>query len=699
MLGHQAWAPQWCSPLEMIDKIIADNQGNLAQVWGAARGYSPYTIAEWFYALDELGIEIPKPDWQAGKYLHHRDCPVIKEHAARRGAGLVRFMKAAADKGLYTTFIYTSSEDEWVKRFSEVGDYYLGYDFGERFSFRLDSELLQGRDPASVTLKELADDLMARVREHVTKYRNQGWGHIMATSSNFHIDYEVEAGTDIPLIEDFAFTHLNFASALSRGLYRQYGLPLWGTHLAHEHYSWLANKSKYRMPLLRAAYYQKYMSGSKIIINESGNWFVEASLCEDSPRFSFPRVPLTPQEVTWGGSKDLTNYVPYLAEARKHYKKIDYSSPICRSYRRITSDFYDFVKAHGTPSGQPESTMALVKGRYDLSCARYMPNYAIAGALMAADSDVRWFEGVPERSWELARRELFPLHPVLGDYPNLFLSGTPHGMVDVVTFLQEELSAKTLLKHYRALIFTGWNSATQHQYRTLIDYVRSGGRLFIAIPHLSQNIGRNYQSYGVDELINGGDISELCGVRVTGRGPRFYWAIPPHNSQPIGIPFPRRFGILALSRGEIEITDRKAEILLVDDEEEYPLLLRRKLGKGEVYFLNSWAYPGAWESDDGPGGRVGSTGLMGYIYRHLAQLSRGSVWISDKGDTPGSECNYIAFSHFPESHHICLQNVDFDAPHSFTLHYHGQRKRITLAPAEFRMLDARNGKQVAKNLP
>jgi hypothetical protein len=65
----------------------------------------------------------------------------------------------------------------------------------------------------------------------------------------------------------------------------------------------------------------KYMSGCKIIINESGNWFVEASLCEDSPKFEFPRVPLTTEEVKWN------NGSPEFRISRK---------PANRSIRSIT---------------------------------------------------------------------------------------------------------------------------------------------------------------------------------------------------------------------------------------------------------------------------------------------------------------------------------------------------------------------------
>src|SRR5699024_1558749 len=70
LYSYQYWTPQSFSPEEMIDKIISDNQGNLAEVWGTGlRGYSANTYAEWQYALDEIGIEVPNPDWHDRKYL------------------------------------------------------------------------------------------------------------------------------------------------------------------------------------------------------------------------------------------------------------------------------------------------------------------------------------------------------------------------------------------------------------------------------------------------------------------------------------------------------------------------------------------------------------------------------------------------------------------------------------------------------
>ncbi len=695
LYAHLSWGVQTFSPQEMIDKIVEDNQGNLAQFWGAARGYAPAMIAEWLYALSEIGVTLPPPDWENGRYLRPQDCGEFRKYADRRGAGILRFAREAKKKGIYTTCLYTDGEPQWSQPFDGLGKYYIGYNFGERFTFRLDEASMAGKDPRTVTLREFASDFIARVKAHVDEYRKNGWGPIMGTSCNFYIDYEIAGGTDIPLLEDFAFQHSNMASALSRGLYRQYSLPVWGSHLAHEHYSWIPYRNPYKFDLLKSAMYQKYMSGAKIIVNESGNWFVEGSLVEDSPKHNFPVPDLKPSDVSWNGSIP-PRFAPYIQEARKYFHTVDYTSEISRSYRKVISDFYDFVKANGTPAGQPETTLAVIKGNYDLCNAGYSPNNVIAGAYSLAERNPLWYEGVPELGWEIVKQVFFPLKPVLGEHPNAFLSGTPYGMVDIVSFAQDHVDADFLSGQYKALLFSGWNTASEKQYRELCRFVERGGTLFVSIPHLSTNCVRNYAGYPVGDLLFGGDFSELCGVKVVDRGRRFYWAVAPRGNNELGFEFPRRFGPFQTCLGEIEITDPATEILAVDDEQGYPFLLRRRHGKGLVYFLNSWAYPGAVNADRGPGAVNDSLGLIGTIYKHIAERNPGSFRITDDGVKVGDECRYVAFSYFPESRWVCLQNVDFARPHTVFLHgTQGSTEKISLGPQEFRILKDR-GRTVEK---
>ncbi len=694
LYAHPTWTPEDYHPLDMIERVLADNQGNLIQLWGQPRGYAPWVYAEWFYALDEIGLTIPPPDWEHGKNLRPQDSLELQRHADRNGAGIVRFIRAAAEKGLYTVLLYVEARPEWARLFHEAGHgYYLGYDFGERFTFRLENALAKNRGEGVISLQSLADDFVRRVREHVEERKANGWGPIMATSLNFYVDYEILAGTDIPVLEDFAFSHLNMASALSRGLYRQFDLPLWGSHLAHEHYSWIPIRHPHKFELLRAALFQKYLAGCKMVINESGQWFVEATLCEDSPKFEAPELPLTPGEVSWGGDRPI-RFGPYIEAARHHYPRIGYSSEVCRTYRKVISDFYDFVLRHGTPKGQPETPLALAKGNLDFCGHRYSPNAAIGGLYDLAEQDPRWFEGAPERGWEIAKRVFYPLPPILEPHPNRFLSGTPFGPVDVVSFADDRISSDFLKRQYRALLFCGWNTASPWQYDILLDYVFSGGILFISIPHLSMDTTRNYGAFGVADLVHRGDFSALCGVRVKGRGIRYYWATAIKGRNDLGFRYPRRFGIMTTCLGDIEVTDSSAEPLVVEDEGGYPLLLRRRCGQGEVYFLNSWAYPGALDQDEGPGATTDSPGLIGFIYRHLAMKVRGTVWISDDGREPGNECRFIAFSYFPEDGSRCFQNVDFERSHRFYCHEGQVTRCVELLPGEFRLLNPSEGKDI-----
>ncbi len=680
---HTTWVPQLFSPIELLDKILEDNQGNLVQYWGYNGGRSPVTFAR-HYALEDLGLTPPEPDWENRKNLLTTDWINPDDYKGRLGAGVLKLIKASAQRGLYIALLYTEALPEWSRQFMEAGGaHYLGYDFGERFTFRLDEKHLTADSLNAVTLKTLADELMARVCEHVESRHATGWGNVMATSSNFHLDYEIAAGADIPMVEDFAFKHLNLASALSRGLYRQYNLPLWGSHLAHEHYSWIPYASEHKFALLRASMFHKYLAGCKAIINESGGWYLEAQLVTDSPMFETPRVEL-------GSFRERDPYqvAPYVKEARKSYGKINYHSPTAKRYRKEISDFYDFVKAHGTPEGQPETTLAIIKGNLDLGGEQHWANHAIAGMYTLAERNRDWFSGEPERGWDIATKVFYPRPPVLAPWHNLFLSGTPYGQVDVTSFANDNVDASFLGSQYRALLFSGWNTSSEKQYTELCRYVAEGGILFISIPHLSTNATRNYGSFGVDELVRGGDFSELCGVRVKGKGCRFFWATAPDRKGELGFAFPRRFGIMSTCMGELEITDSTVEFLAVDDENmEAPVLIRRKHGRGQVYFLNTWAYPGATDADYGPGAEIDSPGLVGYVYRHIARQVRGEVWITDDRHDAGKECAYIAYSYFPEAGKICLQNIDLTHAHHCYVHHFAVSDPIELAPGEFRILE------------
>ena len=694
MTGHYSWQCQHFTMEEQLEKVLSDNQGNLVQLWGIPRGFSPRVIGEWVYDLPGVGVDIPGPDWESLKNLTPEEYQeIFDRYKDRRGAGFLRFIREAKALGLYTALIYTDSDPQWIPRMVEDGgDHYLGYDFGERFSTGLDStQRLLEECGGTITLRKLADRILEEVRDHALGRKKQGWKFVMATSSDFHLDYEVLGGADMPVVEDFAFPSLNFSSALSRGLYRQHNLPLWGSHLAHEHYDWQPNSAPHRYDTLRAAFYLKYMAGSKMIINESGNWFVEHTLSPDSPRLLMPHTARDRWGIlSWGTARELVREKPeevreVLEEARPYFPTADYRSPVCRKYREVISDFWNFVKENGTPEGQPETTIALAKGNLDLTSARYNHSYAIGGTYDLAVKDPSWFQGAPERGWKLAREVFFPEVPVLKPYVNIHLSGTPYGQVDVVSFAYDQITAEFLRKQYKALLFTGWNTCSQKQYDILREYVAGGGTLFISLPQLATVDTRNF-AFTTEDLVNGGDFSDLCGLKVLGRGDNIYWAMIPQGSHALESEFPRRFGILGVPVGQIEATDPELQVLITDDEIGRPVLTLHRYGKGKCYFLNTWAYPGASDLDEGPGSVMDSAGMLGCIYRSIANENRGYVYITDDKKAPGEVCRYVAFSYFPEAGKICLYNVDFEEEKTFWLHQFGIVELITLAPGEFRIL-------------
>ncbi len=634
------WSPDGPSARETVDLCVEANQGNILQFW------------------------------QNGEYL-------------------LELFQAAIDKGLYVMCLYSAAPPEISARFKEFGDRYLGYDFGERYSFRLEGiDGTEKDEKKKATLRDLAEGLIRQVGEHVRERKAAGWGNIMSTGFKFHMDYEVAAGVDIPLYEDFGPNNLMITSALSRGLYRQYNLPLWGTHLAHEWYSWFPQANPLKFPVLQAAMRLKYLAGAKIIINESGNWALQSSLCPDSPMHTMPRVVGDPPGLGHTGKEFQEKHID---EARKLFCNIDYRSPTAAKYRREISTFYDFVKENPAPAGQPEATVAVAKGNYDLGGAGCNPETAIASAFALAEQDPNWYQGAPERGWDIISSVFCPRPPVLAPNKNFVMAGSPYGMIDIVSFAEDRIDADFLINNYKALIFSGWNTCSEKQYGIFVDYVKAGGCLCLGIPHLSCDVTRNYRTYTVEDLVHKGDFSELCGVRVLGPGERFYWATGNElTPNAMGLAVPRRYGIMGVPLGRLEITDPGSiEVLAADDEQFRPVIMRRKLGKGEVFFINSWVYPGGMNNDIGPGCTVDSKGLMGLLYSYIASISRGHVWITGPDmKAPDADCDYIAYSFFPDAGRICLQNIDFHNPRRCVLHQFGDVEQIELAPAEFRIMES-----------
>jgi len=681
---YTSWVSEDRSPAWYLQKICDDNQGNLAIIWeGGATKKCLKAMADWL-DLKALAYDIPEPDWENKKNLTPEDFEAIKQNKERYGAGFYKIEKAE-ELGLSSYSIYSEALPEWVEKITNTKSF-IGYNTGEKFSFDIEgveeSELREQKNEIreDYDLETISENFKNSVRKFIGSKRNTGWKRFLITSASFHLDTEIAAAECdiIPHVESFAFRNLNFGSSLCRGLYKQFNLPLWSNYLAHEHYSFLPYASEYKFKMLDAAFLLSYMSGSKITVLESGNWWSQTDHVDDTPMHDTPKI-----DSDCIHENDPDTYAHLVKDARKHYKNLNYNSAICAKYRKSLSDFYNFVKKNGTPEGQPEINIASIKGNMDLCSQNYHPNMAIAGAYKIAEKNPLWYEGMPERSWEIFRRVFYPLKNVLGDYVNSFFSGTPYGMTDIVSFAGE-LTPEFLGEQYKALLFTGWNTANENQYEILKKYVYNGGTLFISIPHLSTNKTRNYTNYPVSELINNGDFSELCGLKVKGRGKQIYWMLTSDNNT-LNLPKHMHFGPALTHLGDIEITG-KPEVIAVHDESYAPALLLNKYGKGKVYFLNTWEYPGAMDAHSGPGAKIDSSGLVGEVYKRIALDNRGTAFITDDGIAPGQNCGHITYSYFPSNDKVYLMNIDFNQPHEFFLHVKGTKTHIKMEPLQFKII-------------
>ncbi len=617
----------------------------------------------------------------------------LLEFSYASGDDLLKMMEEAKSAGIYAISFYGKKDTDVADRFCEFSPFYLGYDFHETFSMGLyDSEVSEIREftaetAAHVTLREIAERFMNKVKTAAEERHAAGCGLLLASSASFYMDYEIAAGIDVPFTEDYPFGSLTVSSALNRGLYRLFDCPVWGTYLAHEWYSYLPHKNPHKMESLKTAMYLKYMSGAKIIVNESGNWTLQSSLCEDSPMLSMPRV----------GTK-LTERVPeeikpeLLKSAEKYMPNIGYHAPTAVAYRKIISEFYDFTKANPAPAGQPEAVIGIAKGNLDISSGYPAYNQVMVSAYQVAKFNRDWVAGAPEAGFEILMNTLFPRPKMFLPNKNLHFGATPYGQADIVSFVNDGVSSEYLLKNYKVLIFSGWNTCSPKQYRVLTEYVQGGGKLCISLPHLSMDERRHHDSFELSDLVNGGDFSELCGLKVVGQGARFYWATGPEPViNELGLLRARRLGIMATPLGELEYTlsPDHYDLLAVDDEDMRPVILRCRQGKGEVYFLNTWCYPGAVNLNNGAGALDDGKGLADYLFAFAAKQGRGHVWITGEDfENPDEECSWLVFSYFPDGGKICFLNLDYDRPHKCVLHYFGEKSFVTLQPGEFRMIDA-----------
>ena len=273
---------------------------------------------------------------------------------------------------------------------------------------------------------------------------------------------------------------------------------------------------------------------------------------------------------------------------------------ITKGKRDMLRGFFKFAKTNPRV-GKCVRKIAFIEGRYAAPFNGFIcgceqtPDYAVWGAF--GKSSPEWGHRQPEK----CRQILDVLMPGASTQPlrqrfdkrRFFFSGTPYGDFDEAPI---EAGA-TYLSNYSLLANLGWNTMIEEDYSKLLDYVRQGGTLLIGIPQFSMHLKREFLR-DMDDLAlwNNGDLREFCGFTVRGKGVEYcgQWncagrenyaepelsAMPSKSSEEDGP------ALLA----DIELAG--AEIVVWDAASGAPMLVRHKVGKGLVYCLTLWAYPG-----------------------------------------------------------------------------------------------------------
>ncbi len=264
--------------------------------------------------------------------------------------------------------------------------------------------------------------------------------------------------------------------------------------------------------------------------------------------------------------------------------------------REITKAFYKFAKTHPRKSKSIRN-IAFIEGRYAGPFCGFNSGSGNHVWGMFGNETPEWINLQPEKCRHLLN-VLMPNANVapLGqrnDKRRYFFTGDPYGDFDCIPV---EANAE-YFSNYKLLLHLGWNTMLDEDYEKLKKYVEKGGVLLTGIPQFSRHTKREFLKDMEDlALYRDGDLSEMCGFKVNGKGKRYsnQWNCENRDeiSEPEIISLPNDHagedGIPYLA----DVTLCGAEVIAWDMVTGQPLLVRNKFGEGYVYTFTYWGYPG-----------------------------------------------------------------------------------------------------------
>lgn len=235
----------------------------------------------------------------------------------------------------------------------------------------------------------------------------------------------------------------------------------------------------------------------------------------------------------------------------EYYSYHNRFSPACVNHTKQQQDFYRYVSTH-TRTGSFYTPIAFLSGRYD-GWRCFSRGRNTWGVREFGFTEV-------ESAWDILT--FFYPKSVLNalyvhdcpDTPVGYYSGTPYGNVDITPIEAESFSK------YRLLVACGYNCAETNDIQKFTDFVNGGGTLVIGWPQLSVTTDRR-------------DVVACRHEYVDGKTRTF--TPDSFNGAPLNV------------CADIDCD----EVVLVTDGGR-PLVVKKQMGLGAVYFVTAREYAG-----------------------------------------------------------------------------------------------------------
>ena len=476
-------------------------------------------------------------------------------------------------------------------------------------------------DDKSSDMKEAMERFIDYMRENVNKIRPLGKKVSFGDASGGH-RYSLMAGADFLRAETMV-PNTTLLCSQARPAAQSLGNGEWGAHIAIHHPKQPDIKSEhlgwYYLSLL-----QPWMMGATFIYEEDSLFlmFKEERQCWDDA--------------------------------------------LTKGKRDMTREFFRFAQTHPR-TGRPEIPIATILGRYAapfngfICGAEQGPWYSVWGKY--GKNDPTWSHCQPEKGQQVMD-VLMPGASTLPfrqryDRRRLFFAATPYGDFDQIPVEAE----REFFARYKLLMHLCWNTMIPEDYTKSKKYVEDGGTLFLSAPHLSTHQGRDFLADMEDlALYDGGNVADLCGVKILGRGVRYCGHWHPVDNTFAGATCPPQSRVPSVSPDEdgpchlAEVEMHGAKPVIIDAISGKPLLVEYSLGKGKVFLMTTWAYPGHEELAE----------FSGAVVARLCQNYMGSCVVDD----PAAETFWTCWTEGNDCGKLLLLNMDWTK--------HGAERTVTI---------------------